>query len=516
MRLLLVATAVGWLGCGSYPSVTCGPNQHQGVLICINDPPPDLAEPPDMATQPDLLPPPPDMVTPPVRGTRIDRQVSESGATVFDLPNDLTGDLVQALTPSVIAGAGKADGSFVIPGVPLAPFFLHYDSGFLHDYLYGSARSFDFGFTFVGRADASFGSPGTQLSFNAVTGMTPWAAGDELEYVAVTAGLQNHLFASQLGGISPGATALTRIEPWDSMPLIQGSKGDALFVSQFVPTATSTGVMVSALAKSAHVASFDMVDANTVVVGVGGVAASFAAPPMKLAALDLRLSQFGSFTFGPGTPAPSWSLSVYAIAGGAVTPGDGQALLLAYTPASGDDVDLGAVPYGDPFPAGYNRNLNVVAGYDFAFTAPGATSAALATAGISCTGKLATYGAGPIVPLVGPPAYPRINGASAFTVAAAVTTTPTLSWSVPVGAVSWYDVFVRHVVKSGTSTRISSVASLSTTRTSLTLPAGILVAGEKYVFLFRSVYRPGGDPSRPFRGSVPDCSADAISTMVGP
>jgi hypothetical protein len=518
MRLLLALTAVGWLGCGSYPSVTCGVGTHQGVLLCIPDAPLDFSgffDQPDMAGSTDMPPPPPDMVTPPVRGTRIDRQVSESGATVVDLPNDLTGDTVEALTPAVIAGSGAGDGTFVILGVPLAPYVLHYDDGFQHEYIFGAARTFDFGLTFVGRFDANFASPGTQLSFNAVTGMTPWAAGDELEYVSVTAGLQDHLYAAQLGGITPGATALTKIEPWDSMPLIQGSKGDALFVNQFVPTATSTGVTVTALAKSAHVPSFDMVDANTVVVGVGGVAAAFAAPSPKTAALDLRLSQFGSFTFGPGAGVPSWFLMLFAVAGGTVTPLDGAATLVTYSPVTGSDIDLGTVTYGDPFPAGYNRELSVFANDGFAFTAPGATSSSTETSGISCTGKLSSFGSGPIVPLVGPPAYPRINGTSAYTIAAAVGATPTLTWSVPVGAVTWYEVIIRHVIKSGTATQIKSVASLVTTQTSMVIPAGILMPGEKYLFHFRSVYRPGGDPTRPFRGGVPDCQADTISTMVG-
>jgi hypothetical protein len=235
-----------------------------------------------------------------------------------------------------------------------------------------------------------------------------------------------------------------------------------------------------------------------------------------MASLDLRLAQFGAFTFGPGTPSTSYALAINAVAGGTVTPSDGAATLASFSTASGADLDLGTVAIGNPFPASYNVNLEVFASDVFSFTAPGATTAAMLGAGIDCTGRLASYGSGPIVPLVGPPAYPQINGASAFTVAAPVTTTPTLSWRAPVGTASFYSVLVWHVVKNGTATAASVVASLSTASTSLTLPSGILMPGQKYVFQFRARYAPNGDLTRPFRASVPDCIGNALSTLVAP
>lgn len=516
MRVLALCLLVG--GCTYDPVTLCPDGFHQGVLLCIPDAPPDLEEPPDMTPPDDLAPPPPDMAPPPVTGTRIDRQITESGATVSDFPYDLTmsGDLFEAFAPSRIAGVGKNDGTFYVPGVPMAPYVLHWSGPSARSWLFTSARSFDFGFTFVQRADANFASAGTTLALSSVGGLTPWAAGDELEYVSATAGVQLHLYATQLSGIANGATALTRNETWDGNGRVQASRGDLLYLSQLVPTASSNGVSVLTLTKTARIAGLEMRDAATTTVGTGGVAAAFTAPPTVTAALDLRLSQFAAFTFGPGTPANNPSVVVEAVPGGPVTAADSAPTLASFSPANFADVDVGTLAIGNPFPSSYTLQLSVSGEQDFAFTAPGATTPAAVAGGIFCSAKLATWASGPIVPLVGPPAYPKINGVNLVTVAAPVTTTPTLTWKRPIGSVSWYQVSVVHVTKSGTATVLTTAASLSTADTTLTLPSGILVPGEKYVLALRSVYRPNGDLTRPQRTSVPDCVAGVVSAMLSP
>ena len=87
-----------------------------------------------------------------------------------------------------------------------------------------------------------------------------------------------------------------------------------------------------------------------------------------------------------------------------------------------------------------------------------------------------------IVPEVGTVQAPLVNGANALGTLGAVGPTPTIVWSAPlVGAPTSYRVTLRELfVGAGSASATRVVATFSTSSSSLTVPAGVLVAGRTY------------------------------------
>jgi hypothetical protein len=91
----------------------------------------------------------------------------------------------------------------------------------------------------------------------------------------------------------------------------------------------------------------------------------------------------------------------------------------------------------------------------------------------------------PIVPVVSPPRSPRVNDLDAHVERTGVGTTPTISWSAPaLGSPDRYAVtLVRLFVGVAGQTVAESVANLRTRSRAVTIPPGILQAGERYYAL---------------------------------
>jgi hypothetical protein len=76
---------------------------------------------------------------------------------------------------------------------------------------------------------------------------------------------------------------------------------------------------------------------------------------------------------------------------------------------------------------------------------------------------------------------PAINGLSLFTPQTGVGITPSLSWSAPAtGAPTSYRVTIYRLYVSGTASATSPVATWAVSSTSVTVPAGVLAAGQTY------------------------------------
>lgn len=82
-----------------------------------------------------------------------------------------------------------------------------------------------------------------------------------------------------------------------------------------------------------------------------------------------------------------------------------------------------------------------------------------------------------------PVTSPRVGAIDFFAGAADVGATPTLSWSAPrTGTPSGYELTIWWLISSGGAIRTQEVGAISTRGRSVTVPPGILLAGQAYVF----------------------------------
>jgi hypothetical protein len=200
--------------------------------------------------------------------------------------------------------------------------------------------------------------------------------------------------------------------------------------------------------------------------------------------------------------------------------------LVAYLPATigSTPLNLGNVPYGDPYPSTWN--LFVVSRFLFQreYLAPGATTSAKANGYIETDTTTLPTTSSPIVPLISPPRYLTINpmGASSAVDAtqdqSGVGLTPTLAWGAPaLGTATGYDVTVYSLTTSESRTVITALAHLQCNTNSIQLPPGLLASGVSYYFKIRATYEPGVDyATGPYRKRFPIGVADAFTGIITP
>jgi hypothetical protein len=183
--------------------------------------------------------------------------------------------------------------------------------------------------------------------------------------------------------------------------------------------------------------------------------------------------------------------------------GFGLNLVNILSPTS-TDVDYGTIAYGQFLGAPWHevREVTVAASYPF-----GANTLSLpfyeALDLLPATGD--------VVPVLGPPRSPKIQGLDAFQDQSGVGLTPVISWSPPsLGAPTSYQVGV----SGGDATSRYVALTFSVYGgTSLQIPPGFLVKGASYSVSVSSVQAPWdkvGIP--PFRSGVPYATATTLST----
>lgn len=470
----------------------------------------------------------PSLVT--VSGTRIRTHVTDPDK-LTPRAVDLSGSTIEALVPSssgtgftAIAGTGNSDGSFSIPGVALsAPYYLHLyapsDSP-PHQYVLGSSASVDLGEYSGQRSGVVTGASGTALVWSNVGGLEAGGESDQLLYYSSDNGL--YLYGS---APSVGSTSVSLKQSFANQPLLSGARGDALYVLQLHQTATVDGSPVLSLTRSLKLPAFDMTDAASTTIS--NTEASFSEPTMQSVSLDYRRSQFAALRTSSAPAAnlnadTSHQLYVCAILGGSdFSYGfyTSSADLLAYSSTGSSDVALTQIRYGNPFPSSYGVYGSVGSSVTASYSIPGATSSVKLNIAINQTALLSELTSGPIVPKLGPVSDLQINGQSAYTTTAPVTTQPVLSWSPPqLGTPTHYIVSVHQLyLRAGTTqTAQKLLAQIHTTQNRLVLPPGLLQSGEYYVLRVVSHARRTFDLARPFRGSIPASSAATLSTLVTP
>jgi hypothetical protein len=178
-------------------------------------------------------------------------------------------------------------------------------------------------------------------------------------------------------------------------------------------------------------------------------------------------------------------------------------------------VEAGTVQYSDPFPAAWRRTFRVCQNASVNVAVPGGT-----TQTINVTNsQTITPPTAAVKPLISAVQNPKINGADLFTAGNIKGTATTLSWDPPaVGTPFGYSVAIMSLMTSplpGGTVEYVSTTTLSTAKTSMTVPPDLLRSGQTYLFLITSLADGKANmETSPHRSSLPSASAQLLSAPI--
>jgi hypothetical protein len=457
-----------------------------------------------------------------VTGTVIDDYYVD-GPTVT-VPLDMSQIPVEALVPGPggkwmsFPGKGQKDGSFTIPSVPAGSFMLHLGT----QYVVTSSRKLDFGADIAGRPDATDATITPTSLVTDVTGLAPWQMYDYVEwFVGNTDTYTNTYYPSFDMATNPkvGSTSAMGLSlDWSGSALIDKSKGDVLAVTQLgekIAGGQAAYWVVDGYAALPDIAQTDGVMTN--------VSAALAPAPLnQKIVLDLLAKDFDGYVkdVNPLAKAPyGASVAIYTEPGAKTVGGlayGGTLFAVQQAPGTGN-LKLGALPYANPFPPSWGAYVIASEYFTVAYLAPGAMKTNDAYGGIGFLAPADSLPPGPIAPLVGPVQGLTVNGMSAFGQLNAITETPTLSWSPPVlGKPTDYQILVYQLVSDMGATKSPYAAQILTTSTSVTLPAGILKAGNRYRMQVMARVIATDATTQPNRGSPTLAWADVLTSAATP
>jgi hypothetical protein len=444
---------------------------------------------------------------------------------------DLSNVTLEALVPAeggqwtTIAGAGEADGTFRIPGVPDAPYVLRvvFPNG-VPRHIYTSARDIDLGTERAGRVDAVVPMISPTNVVSDLTNLAPWQGFDDIEWFVPNTNAWTTLLYAAIPPENPPAAGATTVNAltldWSGAygsALIDNAKGDVLTLFQLSQQTGPDNLIYNTVTRFA---SFD----DIAQVDGGDVTASGAladVPQDQSASLDLRPTAFASHIAAMHPSAADLGFSAYIItlpgAGMYGAFGNSADLFVLQLGDGAPDVDLGPVAYGNPYPAAWGSLLIASNAVRKSYTVPGANTPANVVGSIFAAGDVASLTAGPIQPVVSPVQDLQVNGMSALDDLSGVTETPTLSWTAPeLGSDVSYVIRVETLSNVNGAGRATVAASLYTKDTQVVLPPGILGAGSSYFVRIRAIVTPIDITAHPFRNTAAFAVADAFSNVFTP
>lgn len=454
-----------------------------------------------------------------VTGTAMEAFVTDSGTQ--ELPVDLSHASIAALVVdgsgrfTRYAGAGTAEGTFSIPDLPAGATSYYLEEGNVYDVT--SARRIDLGFATRGRADRTYISAPTPMTFD-VSNMSRWSSSDELDLYSPHAGAAfSYPEAHIKTPIAAGATSLSFTVDYAKAELpaaVDSAKGDTAFIAHNTGVSHSDGSRSSSLTELAHLDSFSIVNGQPVTVS----GAFQTVPHNRTASFDYRVSKFQKIIDASVTNPlfSANSLSLFSVPGDASLGLFTSAPSLAsYTAGSTATDAKVSFKYGNPYPKSWTPTVDAFSLWTRALTlAGGETYQALGFVDDEAT--LADASGKPIAPGIRPPASVTIAGQDAGGNVSGVGTTPKLQWPAVNGA-SYYRVLVNELIPSSGSVSRSYVALIDTTRTEVIVPPNLLHGGQQYYLQISAVSEPNTDiTTTPYRRSFPYASADFVSGVISP
>jgi hypothetical protein len=398
----------------------------------------------------------------------------------------IEGISVAALVPqpsggyTTIEGSFYEDGTFEIPGVPPGSYLLKIQSDGAAPYFYWTKeRVIEVGYLYANRPDTRpvTISP-TSMVFE-VGGMSPWQETDVIEILSQGAGA----FGLPFFELTPGVTSLegASFDAFEMFPgnLIDGSKGDLLYVTQLV-TRDAGGAPYTSIGKVFTPPPFSMQDGQpTTLTG------SFSDVPQKTLSVDWKRSAFGALAkdVHPSAALFDSSFSLVAEYGGTsrITATIPPALL-SFSGDSETVTDFaGELSYGNPFPSAWGLVATASASFSLSVMLPGADASKLLTGEVYCSTLLGDKSSLTLLPGLGPVEDILVNGKPTADWLTGAGLAPTVSWSPPaMGTAARYRVVLRRLDPNAPNAGTSFVGSFSTAETSIALPEGLLGAGNYY------------------------------------
>lgn len=440
-----------------------------------------------------------------INGTWLDTYITASGSIATSMcvaPSAIVVDpTTAAITP--YAGACKPDGSFRISAQGnLDTYYLKVGGG-----LYETTRhaGLDLSTDHLGRNDVG-AVTGVTLGFT-MTGLDAWAAGDVLTAFGANIGFyQNLSFTS--GGPQNSATTLSGTAPWFGYQ-VDAAKSDALQIVQLGVHTTVNALSYLSLDRVYDVPAFTMT--NNAMQPVAG---AFVTPPPATLTLDVNVNSFNQFATvaNPSVTAKTIAGTAYAAASAEVIPSP-SLISFARDSAAVSALDFGALSYGDPFPAAWQRYVKIQEAFSVPYTWNNVTGSL--NAQMTRVMTKAEAEAHPIDAKLGPPRNPKLDGVDGFT-AANISPVPVVSWDAPaLGTPTDYELVIYEVQISGTTLKFISTLRLATKQTSVRVPAGYLLGQRQYVFVIRARSRDGADLyTTPLRSGASVSTAETLTALV--
>jgi hypothetical protein len=435
-----------------------------------------------------------------INATVIDHAVTGRG--LVPVPLDLSRSTIEALVPvssggfTTIAGTGDANGNITIPNVPAGSYWLNIPllvarnavSLTRSQYLWISASDLDLGSLTQGRPTTVLLTLPVTINPNVNLTVSP-VIGDLMQWLSPDAGPT--ISASAPVTSSPFTTPMTQ----RSLGAIDSSQGDRAFLAHY------TGG--PALGSSSPFAMVEFLEDDSVIETSGGTVSvtGTMSPITPISAHPvIDFSQFDAVL--PSGLTSSFTVKEFVITDPMYSGAEGVAggITVFQQPFAftATDTDLGEISFGllgsgdspaflliDEALAEYTVNgVHIL-------TTFGTT---LGTATIPTASK-------PLVPIISAPTSITIDGKDFAPNQTGISAAPAISWTAPTtGTADYYRVTILDFGPAATSGINLQIWEFLTTQTSLSIPPGLIQAGDQFSVALAANSTPGSSfVTAPFR-----------------
>jgi cysteine-rich repeat protein len=453
----------------------------------------------------------PDAAPNTVTGTSVVTYGKSDGTSVMK-NEDLTGYTIRAYVPDgspggfqVLSGAGAADGTFQIDGVPDGMTYMLELTrpGQQGPSLYVTKQHvLDAGFVTIGRPDGVSTTLTTPVTMS-ITGMTAWADGDSLWADSYATGTENAVTGNMTATNAPAAGATSLVNAgidWKSgytydvsgspPRLVQNAAGDDFYV-EHLSTRSAHDDQNNPITLGHLVDVFQGANVNMTDGGSTTISGAFThVPSDRVQTLTFDLAQHRALAGDDNhyvlETYDCFRLSTYAVAYDGRIGAPTWNVFGLLTPRQ-KTVSISNSSYGDPFSSMWTSMMGCTYTHMRRYRLP---DGQLVDWFSQQDSDFPAMDNAVRSPTIAAPSGATIGG-QPFLVGGAVpfdgTTPVTVQWTaVPMAA--WYRVTVRHIVAIGTVARADIAVTIDTAETSVKIPASTMTKGDFYNVQIQSFY----------------------------